>query len=159
MTKLRPAYVYLAVGVALIMGWFYFHIQPEYRLQLTCKGTSYTKEKRVEVDREQNVIFGVIIKRYKVLWGDGADVWTQRVSESLQPSPISYLRIKNEDGKVEITDSFPAIQVIHTDGDEGILAIFSHVTQTLHISKTVSDRVESFDGECRQNRFSGTQPW
>lgn len=28
MTKLRPAYVYLAVGVALIMGWFYWY---EYR--------------------------------------------------------------------------------------------------------------------------------
>ena len=28
MTKLRPAYVYLAVGVALILGWFYWY---EYR--------------------------------------------------------------------------------------------------------------------------------
>ena len=28
MTKIRPAYVYLAVGVALIMGWFYWY---EYR--------------------------------------------------------------------------------------------------------------------------------
>lgn len=28
MTKLNPVYVYLAVGVALIMGWFYWN---EYR--------------------------------------------------------------------------------------------------------------------------------
>ena len=28
MTKLRPAYVFLAVGVALIFGWFYWY---EYR--------------------------------------------------------------------------------------------------------------------------------
>ena len=28
MTKLKPAYVYLAVGVALILGWFYWY---EYR--------------------------------------------------------------------------------------------------------------------------------
>lgn len=28
MTKLKPAYVYLAVAVALIMGWFYWY---EYR--------------------------------------------------------------------------------------------------------------------------------
>lgn len=28
MSKLKPAYVYLAVGVALILGWFYWY---EYR--------------------------------------------------------------------------------------------------------------------------------
>lgn len=50
-----------------------------------------------------------------------------------------------------------SIMTRHADGDEGILAIFSHVTQTLHIAKTVGDRLESFDGECRQTKFSDAQ--
>lgn len=155
MTKLKPAYVYLAVGVALILGWFYYHIQPEYRLQLTCKGTSYARENGEEVSRERNVIFGVMIERYKVLWGDGAYVYTQRFLESDIPSipSLSYFNIKNEDGRVEITESTASIQIVHTELNKRNRIIFSHVTQTLHVAEENGDRVEFFDGECRQTPF------
>lgn len=155
MTKLKPAYVYLAVGVALILGWFYCHIQPEYRLQLTCKGTSYARENGEEVSREQNVVFGVMIERYKVLWGDGAYVYTARFLESgisSYPYP-SYFNFKNEDGRLEITENTTSIGMEHTELNKRNRIIFSHVTQTLHVAEEKGDREEFFDGECRQTPF------
>jgi hypothetical protein len=158
MTKLRPAYLYLAVSFALIAGWFYHHIQPEYRLQLTCKGAFYVINNGEEVSRNRNEIFGIIVHRYDVLWGDGAYVWMQRATESLRPYGVGYENIKNheKDGGM-IHESHLGIQISYKQDDAENLIMFWHATQTLHAAKRKGDRVESFDGECRQTKPSDAQ--
>ena len=154
MTKIKPAYACLLGGASLILA-FYFHIQPEYRLQLTCRGTTYAIENGNEVSRDGNAILGIAIDRYDVLWGDGAYVWTQSASDLFKPkmdlAPYEYISIENDKSHIQISEERFQTRISYEKFGRENMIIWSPLTKIINVTSKMGVKSENFDGECEQS--------